>query len=105
MSCKRSGAGVGVMDGVLYAVGGHDGPTVRNTVETFNPAIGHWKTIADMSLCRRNAGEFCVIRNRSHINIHYLILFVLIHFQQVLFRIMDFYTLLAVMMVQRICLP
>ena len=67
MSCKRSGAGVGVMDGVLYAVGGHDGPTVRNTVETFDPAVGQWKTIADMSLCRRNAGTFILSRNPFYV--------------------------------------
>ena len=29
MTTRRSGAGVGVVDGLLYAVGGHDGPTVR----------------------------------------------------------------------------
>ena len=27
MTTRRSGAGVGVIDGLLYAVGGHDGPT------------------------------------------------------------------------------
>lgn len=57
MTCKRSGAGVGVMDGILYAVGGHDGPVVRNTVEVFDPVVGVWKQIADMSLSRRNAGN------------------------------------------------
>lgn len=56
MTCKRSGAGVGVMDGVLYAVGGHDGPVVRNTVEAYDPASGRWKLIANMAFCRRNAG-------------------------------------------------
>ena len=29
MSARRSGAGVGVLGGVLYAIGGHDGPLVR----------------------------------------------------------------------------
>jgi hypothetical protein len=28
MSARRSGAGVGVLDGLLYSVGGHDGPSV-----------------------------------------------------------------------------
>lgn len=57
MTSKRSGAGVGVMDGILYAVGGHDGPAVRNTVEAFDPVTGVWKQIADMSHSRRNAGK------------------------------------------------
>ncbi len=57
MTCKRSGAGVGVMDGLLYAVGGHDGPVVRNTVEVYDPTAGTWKQIANMSFCRRNAGK------------------------------------------------
>lgn len=56
MTCKRSGAGVGVMDGILYAVGGHDGPVVRNTVETYDPVSGKWTKIANMAFCRRNAG-------------------------------------------------
>lgn len=56
MTCRRSGAGVGVMEGILYAVGGHDGPVVRNTVETYDPASGRWKLIANMAFCRRNAG-------------------------------------------------
>lgn len=29
--------GVGVLDGILYAVGGHDGPLVRKSVEAFDP--------------------------------------------------------------------
>lgn len=33
----RSGAGVGVLNGCLYAVGGHDGPVVRKSVECFCP--------------------------------------------------------------------
>lgn len=28
MTARRSGAGVGVLDNILYAVGGHDGPLV-----------------------------------------------------------------------------
>lgn len=57
MSCRRSGAGVGVIDGLLYAVGGHDGPLVRNTVELYNPETNTWTQVAHMHLCRRNAGE------------------------------------------------
>lgn len=48
--------GVGVLDGILYAVGGHDGPLVRKSVEAFDPATHTWTTVSDMALCRRNAG-------------------------------------------------
>lgn len=48
--------GVGVLDGILYAVGGHDGPLVRKSVESYNPETKKWTTVSDMALCRRNAG-------------------------------------------------
>lgn len=56
MQCRRSGAGVAVLDGFLYAVGGHDGPLVRKSVEQYNPETNTWKSVSDMSFCRRNAG-------------------------------------------------
>lgn len=56
-ACRRSGAGVGVLNGYLYAIGGHDGPMVRRSVEKFDPATKSWTCAADMSLCRRNAGK------------------------------------------------
>ena len=39
MTTRRSGAGVGVVDGLLYAVGGHDGPKVRKSAEFYNPQV------------------------------------------------------------------
>jgi kelch-like protein 2/3 len=45
-----------VLDGTLYAVGGHDGPLVRKSVESYNPDTKSWIPVADMALCRRNAG-------------------------------------------------
>ena len=56
MSAHRSGAGVAILEGQLYAVGGHDGPLVRKSVEGFNPLTQKWTSVADMCLCRRNAG-------------------------------------------------
>ena len=56
MSARRSGAAVGILNGFLYAVGGHDGPIVRQSVERYNPASDSWTTVADMNNCRRNAG-------------------------------------------------
>ena len=48
--------GVGVVDGLLYAVGGHDGPLVRKSVEVYNHDTNSWSQVNDMHLCRRNAG-------------------------------------------------
>lgn len=56
MSDRRSGAGVGVLDGILYAVGGHDGPSVRKSVEAYNAETNTWSFVSEMALCRRNAG-------------------------------------------------
>jgi len=50
-------SGVGVLDGVLYAVGGHDGPLVRKSVECYCPETRLWTSTADMHTCRRNAGQ------------------------------------------------
>ena len=50
-------SGVAVLDGDLYAVGGHDGPLVRNSVEVFHPDKNEWSPVADMHTCRRNAGR------------------------------------------------
>ena len=49
--------GVGVLGGLLYAVGGHDGPLVRKSVEVYNPSTDKWSPVADMNFCRRNAGN------------------------------------------------
>ena len=55
-------SGVGVLEGVLYAVGGHDGPLVRKSVEMYSPDTNSWTQVADMHLCRRNAGIDIFIR-------------------------------------------
>ncbi|XP_017596107.1 PREDICTED: kelch-like protein 2 isoform X2 [Corvus brachyrhynchos] len=66
MNTRRSSVGVGVVGGVgvlnnlLYAVGGHDGPLVRKSVEVFDPIASTWKQVADMNMCRRNAGVCAV---------------------------------------------
>ena len=56
MSARRSGAGVGVLGHTLYAVGGHDGPLVRKSVECYSAENDQWKAVSDMNYCRRNAG-------------------------------------------------
>ena len=40
-----SGAGVGVLHGLLYAVGGHDGPLVRKSVECYIPDQDEWRCV------------------------------------------------------------
>nr|XP_035148026.1 kelch-like protein 3 isoform X5 [Callithrix jacchus] len=52
--------GVGVLSGQLYATGGHDGPLVRKSVEVYDPGTNTWKQVADMNMCRRNAGVCAV---------------------------------------------
>ena len=53
----RSSAGVGVLDGVLYAVGGYDGNKLLNSVEAYRPSTGIWTPIGDMHLPRQCAGN------------------------------------------------
>ncbi|XP_008587838.1 PREDICTED: kelch-like protein 2 [Galeopterus variegatus] len=52
--------GVGVLNNLLYAVGGHDGPLVRKSVEVYDPTTNTWRQVADMNMCRRNAGVCAV---------------------------------------------
>jgi len=56
MSVRRNGAGVGVLDGVLYAVGGHCDQTISWDVETYRPSTGVWTYIPHMNCRRTNAG-------------------------------------------------
>ncbi|KAG5875410.1 hypothetical protein JTB14_030937 [Gonioctena quinquepunctata] len=42
MCSRRSGAGVGVLDGILYAVGGHDGPLVPNAGNEVSVLSGYY---------------------------------------------------------------
>lgn len=46
-----------MLNGQLYAAGGHDGPLVRKSVEVFDPTTNTWRQVCDMNMCRRNAGE------------------------------------------------
>uniref|UniRef100_A0A667WXV9 Kelch like family member 2 n=1 Tax=Myripristis murdjan TaxID=586833 RepID=A0A667WXV9_9TELE len=58
--------GVGVLKGLLYAVGGHDGPLVRKSCEVYDPASNSWRQVADMNMCRRNAGV-CAVNNLLYV--------------------------------------
>lgn len=58
MSVSRLGAGVEVLDGTLYAVGGCSGCTCLKSVEAFNSTAKMWSFIADMHLPRYCPGEY-----------------------------------------------
>jgi len=57
MSTNRQGAGVGVLNGVLYAIGGYTGSANLKSVEAYRPSEGVWSPIVDMHMCRKNPGE------------------------------------------------
>jgi len=74
MSVCRSDVGVGVLDGVLYAVGGYDGLNHLSSVETYRPSTGVWTSITDMHFPRRHAGISCcliilIFCNKMFVNI------------------------------------
>merc|ERR1712080_701155 len=51
------GAGVGVLDGVLYCVGGSNSfGTWTNTVEKYNEDTNTWSQVAEMNHSRRYPG-------------------------------------------------
>jgi len=69
MCVRRSAVGVGVLNGVLYAVGGWDGYQVWSSVEAYRPSTGVWSTIPDMHLRRRRAG---IITRLIILNYYYM---------------------------------
>jgi len=57
MCVRRYGAGVGVLDGVMYVVGGYDGLESQKSVEAYRPSSGVWTPVDDMHFPRQNAGN------------------------------------------------
>ena len=57
MSTRRSSVGVGVLGGLIYAVGGYDGNSRQclSSVEVYIPEQDAWKRVADMSARRSGA--------------------------------------------------
>lgn len=53
----RYGPGVGVLNGVLYVVGGQFGSKVLNSVEVYIPSAGVWTYVSSMHTCRKLAGN------------------------------------------------
>ncbi|XP_060879866.1 kelch-like protein 2 isoform X2 [Metopolophium dirhodum] len=56
MCVPRIAAGVGVLDGILYVVGGYDGTNTHKSAEAYQPSTGVWTTIPDMHFCRYYPG-------------------------------------------------
>ena len=54
MNNKRSSAGVGVLNGLLYAVGGFDGSYMKD-VECYNPDLDQWTYVSEMNIARKYA--------------------------------------------------
>jgi len=63
MSINRQGVGVGVLDGVIYAIGGYTGSVNLKSVEAYRPSEGVWSFIVDMHMCRRNPGKYNISFN------------------------------------------
>ena len=65
MCKRRGGVAVGVINGFLYAVGGHDAPAVSNPqqsrfncMERYDPGTDTWMMVACLSVGRDAIGEF-----------------------------------------------
>ncbi len=57
MPTPRLNHGVGVVDGIVYAVGGFNNPTgAQATVEAYNPFTDTWSTRASMATIRSGVG-------------------------------------------------
>ena len=56
MSAARSTAGVAVLSGKLYAVGGRDSISCLSSMECYDPHRNRWSTCAPMSQRRGGVG-------------------------------------------------
>ncbi|KAL5240439.1 hypothetical protein ACI65C_007849 [Semiaphis heraclei] len=60
MSERRSGVSVGVLDNVIYAVGGQNRKGYLKSVVTYKPSDGAWTSVADMHEYRAFADVFAL---------------------------------------------
>lgn len=61
MQSQRCSAGVAVLGGKLYAVGGRDGASCLRTVECYDPHTNKWTSCASMT--RRRGGVGVAVAN------------------------------------------
>jgi len=57
MSISRCSVGIGVLDGVMYVIGGYNGSKMCKSVEAYRPNDGVWTPIADLNLARHRPGD------------------------------------------------
>uniref|UniRef100_H2ZP33 BTB domain-containing protein n=1 Tax=Ciona savignyi TaxID=51511 RepID=H2ZP33_CIOSA len=62
MNVPRNRAGVGVIDNMVYAVGGSQGPTNHSSVERYDPELDTWTMVCGMRTKRIGVG--CAVINR-----------------------------------------
>nr|AZM32564.1 kelch-like ECH-associated protein 1 [Cristaria plicata] len=62
MSVPRNRVGVGVIDNMIYALGGSQGQHHHNTLESYDPDVDKWVTLAPMSTKRIGVGVATVNR-------------------------------------------
>ena len=55
----RNGVGLAILDGLLYAIGGHDGQKFQSMVEVYDPRLNRWKNATPLKHKRASAGMFC----------------------------------------------
>lgn len=56
MNSRRCRAGVAVMDGFIYAIGGFNGSLRIRTVDCYDPLHNQWRTVASMEARRSTLG-------------------------------------------------
>ncbi|XP_041357130.1 kelch-like ECH-associated protein 1 isoform X2 [Gigantopelta aegis] len=62
MTVPRNRVGIGVIDGMIYAVGGSQGQTHHRSAEKYDPELDSWTMIAQMNTNRIGVG--CAVINR-----------------------------------------
>lgn len=60
MNVGRHSHCVGVLDGVIYAIGGLNSKGPLKSVEAYSPSTGVWTIMADMYLDRIGAGNYYI---------------------------------------------
>lgn len=63
MNNPRRYVAVGVIGGLLYAVGGYDGSNVLDSVEVYDPKTDQWKYAASMKNRRRHVAVGVLTHN------------------------------------------
>ena len=63
----RSGPAAGVINGILYLAGGHNGVSDSPTVQAYNPATDSWSTLASMPGGRYQGDGAGVISNKLYV--------------------------------------